>query len=537
MPRRRKRKIMSVDELYSFCLKNNFLHFSSNESGKELMVRMNGNFEKESENEDKHKEGLTPFVSRAFHDHVNLNMSEISEESFNENVPSANFRPILAHITTNSDNELDFGSHDYYVTSDKDGNDKVVYEEQPIGVIDGSKTSVEYDEDAKVNRAVLHGYLYDEYCQDAIDILNRRGTVDCSIELSIRELSFNAKNGTLVLEDFYVSGLTLLSKDVNPGMAGSNFKIEDFTVDKNAIKTFSNDKLVETLEKLTSILEGFDIKENYTKGGTELNKENFEEEVTTEEVTDTEESKEEVTNLEEESEETVEESSTDNSEPESSEDGDTDGDVTEQFENMVRTFEVSHEDIKYALYNLLSAVEENDNDWYYITNVYDSYFVYENWDGGKIYGQKYTVDNDVVTFDGERYVLIKEYLTEEEYAELQTMRVNYSSITEKLAKYEEAEELADKITIFDDEDYADCLETEEFKSLMSKETLKKYSKEELKEKADAAFGRICKAKKKTTFAADNNVNVTKKRKNSVAIFTDADSAEDSIYGDYFKSTH
>lgn len=43
MPRRKKRKIMSVDELYSFCLKNNFSHFSSDESGKELMVRMNGN--------------------------------------------------------------------------------------------------------------------------------------------------------------------------------------------------------------------------------------------------------------------------------------------------------------------------------------------------------------------------------------------------------------------------------------------------------------------------------------------------------------
>ena len=50
MPRRKKRKIMSVDELYSFCLKNNFSHFSSDESGKELMVRMNGNFEKENEN-------------------------------------------------------------------------------------------------------------------------------------------------------------------------------------------------------------------------------------------------------------------------------------------------------------------------------------------------------------------------------------------------------------------------------------------------------------------------------------------------------
>lgn len=447
MPRRKKRKIMSVDELYSFCLKNNFAHFSSDEFGKELMVRMNGNFEKENENEDKHKEGLTPFVSRAFHDHVNLNMSEISEESFNENVPSANFRPILAHITTNSDDELDFGSHDYYITSDKDGNDKVVYEEQPIGVIDGSKTSVEYDEDAKVNRAVLHGYLYDEYCQDAIDILNRRGIVDCSIELSIRELSFNAKNGTLVLDDFYVSGLTLLSKDVNPGMAGSNFKIEDFAVDKNAIETFSNDKLVETLEKLTSILESFEIKEKITKGGTELNKENFEEEVTeNEEVTETEESEEEVTTTEEESEETVEESSEEDpkttetvedgqEEPEQAVEEKTEDTTTEESEAesfskdelFNKLFDISFEDIRYAL-NALCSIYRNDSEWCYVSQVYDEYFIMQDWDSDKYYKQSYTREDDNVAFTGERTEMFAMLLTESEKISIEEMRSNYAEL-------------------------------------------------------------------------------------------------------------
>lgn len=447
MPRRKKRKIMSVDELYSFCLKNNFAHFSSDEFGKELMVRMNGNFEKENENEDKHKEGLTPFVSRAFHDHVNLNMSEISEESFNENVPSANFRPILAHITTNSDDELDFGSHDYYITSDKDGNDKVVYEEQPIGVIDGSKTSVEYDEDAKVNRAVLHGYLYDEYCQDAIDILNRRGIVDCSIELSIRELSFNAKNGTLVLDDFYVSGLTLLSKDVNPGMAGSNFKIEDFAVDKNAIETFSNDKLVETLEKLTSILESFEIKEKITKGGTELKKENFEEEVTeNEEVTETEESEEEVTTTEEESEETVEESSEEDpkttepvedgqKEPEQAVEEKTEDTTTEESEAesfskdelFNKLFDISFEDIRYAL-NALCSIYRNDSEWCYVSQVYDEYFIMQDWDSDKYYKQSYTREDDNVAFTGERTEMFAMLLTESEKISIEEMRSNYAEL-------------------------------------------------------------------------------------------------------------
>lgn len=447
MSRRKKRKIMSVDELYSFCLKNNFSHFSSDESGKELMVRMNGNFEKENENEDKHKEGLTPFVSRAFHDHVNLNMSEISEESFNENVPSANFRPILAHITTNSDDELDFGSHDYYITSDKDGNDKVVYEEQPIGVIDGNKTSIEYDEDAKVNRAVLHGYLYDEYCQDAIDILNRRGTVDCSIELNIRELSFNAKNGTLVLDDFYVSGLTLLSKDVNPGMAGSNFKIEDFAVDKNAIETFSNDKLVETLEKLTSILESFEIKEKITKGGTELKKENFEEEVTeNEEVTETEESEEEVTTPEEESEETVEESSEEDpkttepvedgqKEPEQAVEEKTEDTTTEESEAesfskdelFNKLFDISFEDIRYAL-NALCSIYRNDSEWCYVSQVYDEYFIMQDWDSDKYYKQSYTREDDNVAFTGERTEMFAMLLTESEKISIEEMRSNYAEL-------------------------------------------------------------------------------------------------------------
>lgn len=472
MSRRKKRKIMSVNELYSFCLKNNFSHFSSDESGKELMVRMNGNFEKENENEDKHKEGLTPFVSRAFHDHVNLNMSEISEESFNENVPSANFRPILAHITTNSDDELDFGSHDYYITSDKDGNDKVVYEEQPIGVIDGNKTSIEYDEKAKVNRAVLHGYLYDEYCQDAIDILNRRGTVDCSIELNIRELSFNAKNGTLVLDDFYVSGLTLLSKDVNPGMAGSNFKIEDFAVDKNAIETFSNDKLVETLEKLTSILESFEIKEKNTKGGTELKKENFEEEVTeNEEVTETEESEEEVTTPEEESEETVEESSEEDpkttepvedgqEEPEQAVEEETEDTTTEESEAesfsknelFNKLFDISFEDIRYAL-NALCSIYRNDSEWCYVSQVYDEYFIMQDWDSDKYYKQSYTREDDNIALAGERTEMFAMLLTESEKISIEEMRSNYAELKAFKEEVELNELREQKKSILDSEKY------------------------------------------------------------------------------------
>ena len=79
-------------------------------------------------------------------------------------------------------------------------------------------------------------------------------------------------------------------------------------------------------------------------------------------------------------------------------DGDEGGSQT--FEKIVRTYEISHEDTRYALYQLLSEYEDADNEWYFINAVYDDHFTYENWNGDKIFGQNYTNDGDNVTFDG-----------------------------------------------------------------------------------------------------------------------------------------
>ena len=207
----------------------------------------------------------------------------------------------------------------------------------------------------------------------------------------------------------------------------------------------------------------------------------------------------------------------------------------EPVEDMVRTYTISHEDIRYALYQLLSEFESADNEWYCITGVYDDHFVYESWDGGKIYSQKYTKDNDTVAFDGERYTLHREYLTDSEYAELQSMRSNYSSIVEQLNAYKYAEDIADKLSIFEDEGYSAYLDTDEFKNLMSEDTLKKFTKEELIEKADAALGKAVKESKTYSFNFSNE-DASGKKKNKIGVFSDFDSAKDqNPYGDYFKS--
>ena len=75
------KRIMTVDELYAFCLKNKFSKFDSKEFGKELVVEMPANFAKSDDNTDKMTEGLTPFISRfiksAFHFNTKIKLSNI----------------------------------------------------------------------------------------------------------------------------------------------------------------------------------------------------------------------------------------------------------------------------------------------------------------------------------------------------------------------------------------------------------------------------------------------------------------------------
>ena len=229
---------MSIDDLYKLCVKNKFSHFSCADSNYELCVQMpaKGLFKKEDI--DKHKEGLRPFTAKAYHDNVNLNKSEIDPDVFIENTKSAPFRPILANIVEDEKTGVkDFGSHDFTIEENKNGDQTVIYLDKPVGVI-GNDFSFEYDEEQGVNRAILNGYLYEEYCQDAIDILDRRENVDCSIELNIRDMSFNGSSKTLILNDYYIGGLTLLGSTIKPGMAGSSATLKDLALMKKRLLIF-----------------------------------------------------------------------------------------------------------------------------------------------------------------------------------------------------------------------------------------------------------------------------------------------------------
>ena len=535
------KRLLFIEDLYDY-YSNGYkksTHFSSQESGEPLIVQVHGkiNFEES----DKNKDGLLPVHLQACHTNLNVNNSNIEESVMLDALPSFSNRPILGYIhkvvtDENPDGQWEFYGHNCH----EDENGDVVYDEYPIGIIPEScNAQLVYDEEKKKTYCEVDGYIFEEYSK-AAEILQREEECSVSVELSIRELSYDAKQKFLNIEDFWFSGVTILGKtpqgnEVKPGMTGSNIKLADFSSKNNSLFEDYESKMVELQARIENLETAcFNKEQNSSvrtlskEGGNKESMTKFEELLakynkTVEDVTFdySELSDEELeakfaevfgednnTDGDNSGDNTANEPSNDNegvgenaTEPEGTTDGDNEGEG-QNFENMTKTFEISHDDIRYALYNLLSSYEDADNEWYYITGVYDSYFVYESWDGGKIYGQKYTKDNDNVSFDGERYNLHKEYLTDSEYTEIQDMRSNYSSVVEELNTYKSAEVFADKMTVFDDEAYSEYLDTDEFKALMSEDSVNKYSKEELSEKADATLGKLVKKNKTFSFAGE-----------------------------------
>lgn len=550
------KRLLTLDDLYSFYSnRKNSMHFDSSKSGEPIVVQVKGSLKFENTDDDTTL-GLTPVRLQACHTEKNLNKSSISYEVMaNKLLPTFKNRPILGFIHDVNGVPQFYGHNAHEVDGD------IVYDEIAVGNIpETNNAELVYDEENDRYNVMIDGYIYDEYTK-AAQIIQREEECPCSVEISIKSMSFDGKEHVLTIEDGYFSGVTILGYDdngnkVKPGMANSNVKLKDFLKSNNSLfSSISKDthtKLIETLDNLNKTLSSLNINsKNNTKlfeeGGNVENMTKFEEllekygktadditfeyadmtdeelevkfaelfdesedepEIEVPETDDNDDADEpEVKETESQDDDTAEDESKDES------DNTSDEDNNEEKENFTKTFELSHEDVRSSLYALLAPLEETLNEWYWIANVYDTYFIYQSC-CGNYYKQKYVTENDSVAFDGERQEVFAEFVTDEERKELEAMRSNYSSVVERLSKYEEAEELADKMTVFEDEAYKNYLETDEFKTLMSVENVKKFTKEELAEKADAALGKVVKTTK--TFAMNTETEKKDKKPSFLA---------------------
>ena len=515
------KKLLTIDDLYNFySQKKKSMTFNADKSGYNIAVQTKATFKLDDSNDS---EGLLYGKVRAFHDLTNNNNSHIETDVLEQRKSTMKDRPIMADIvdvTDSSGNTIkDFSGHTMRYDEEKD---KIIYIEHPVGhFVNPENFKLEYDEEYDRNFVIADCVIYEEYT-DACDILRRRQEVDCSVELVIRSCSWDCSNKVLVLNDFYVQDCTLLGESVAPGMAGSKLSIKDFSENNNSIfyNLFEMNEVVEDNsndDNLARFNKDAQRKEdNYMEKNAndavvfEETEGALDNSVVTTNSTDDNAATDDLDNAQDNvlDENSVSEdgASTDTNGTDTNDNEnnslDTDGSQTDSYS---KNFELSHDDIRAALYNLLVPYEEADDTYYWIMEVFDDYFIYQNY-GGSVYGQRYTKsdEDETVAFEGERYVLIVEYLTESEKVELDNMRANYSTICNELSQYKESEEIADKKTVFAHEAYSAYLNTPEFEELMKEDTLKKYSKEELIEKADSTLGKIVKETKAFSYSANSS---------------------------------
>ena len=542
-------RLLTLDDLCKYYQnhKNTVVYSATKNDNTPVTVQLPGSLVF-NESEYNAEEGLLRTHLKSCHIGDNRNQSTIEKDVMEECAPSIYNRPILGYIHQLKDGSYDFAGHEMFINDDGE----LEYEEIPVGCVpESGNAQLVYDEDNDKTYLEVDAVIYEQYTR-AADILKVKGECKVSVELNLLDFSYNPKKNKLIINKFYFSGITILGvtrdgseQTIQEGMQGSKITLKDFKVNNSVCNKYSQadieNKLIEMQESIKNIeakLSGFNIESFYGKeennlvDNVNLN-ETFEEtevveetsEVTEEMSTDTveetpviEESFEDETPENEESEETpdvddeetddvavVEESEESEEEPEvvEVEEIETSEENTETFSetptNMLRTYEISLEDTRSALYGLLSLQEEADQDYYWIISTYSDYFIYQSYRSGNYYKQSYSVNNDEISFEGNRVEVFCEFLTEEEKSELDTMRSNYSSILNELNVFKAEELYADKMTVFNDTNYQQFLNTEEFKSLMSKENVDKYSKEELQDKAEITFAKLVKAQ--GTFAA------------------------------------
>ena len=561
-------KILTLDNLYQFFVeKNKSVNFSSKENGNPIVVSMPANFEI-SEND---MPGMLKLKLKVCHIDTNRNGSHISKENMEKAMPTLKYRPILAYIHQLDDGTYDFYAHNMEIVEDENGEEKINYIEKQVGCFTTDEPYLEYDKDNDKTYVNAYAVIPEEYTE-AANIIRRKNGTKVSCELVIDELSYNAKEKYLDLTSFYFGGCTLLGCDENgneigEGMLGSRADIADFCHKKPVFDY--QEKLVEMLDRLNNTLSNFN--KNNTEEGVREEMSHFDELLekygfTVEELDfDYENMSDEELDIafedfkcrkkkcEEEEQDADsedfkcrkkkcddEDSDGDDSEEENPEDSNDDEDDAgddeskKNSENFVKNFkvEISHEDIRYALYNLIAEYEESDNEWYGIYAVYDDYFVMQGWCNGKFYKQGYSIDGENVSLDGERTELFQMLLTESEKLAVDKLRGDYAELEAKYNElktfkdnYDAAEIKAKKDSIFADEAYNDIRESDDFKALMN--DAENYSVEEIQNKCDLLFAAN---EKKVKFAANKN------KPHSISFnFSKKEDKKASAYGNLFKN--
>ena len=540
------KKLLTLEDLVRFCKEQKLNKFSSKDTGYQLSVQIPATFEVV---DSAYQDNTLLFGKvKIFHIGPNRNGSSVTKEAAEKSLGTIAYKPLLANFCE-IDGVKDFTSHD--MEFNEDGT--ATYIEHQIGCFTADPPVIQYDETTEKEFVFAKVAIPREYT-DACEIIERKNGTKVSAELLINEMNYSAKDDILELTDIIVQGCTCLGtnpetgENVEEGMQGARLDIMDFSANNNSITTDTNSQfnntLIETLKKLNETLEKFNNKTDPIKKGGSDTMDKFNELLELYGLTE-EEIEFEVEGLSDEDLETAFTEAFGDAEEfkkkkKCSEDDPEDGEdfagcgkkkkkCSVNAETCTIEFEMSHDDIRMALYSLLES-SWDDNSYSWICEVYDNYFVYQKEtysDSGyesKYYKQSYSKSADNVELTGDAVEVFSTFVTESEKAALDMIRSQYDELKAFKDNYEAEQQKAKKDAIFDNEVYDDIRESDEFKALIKDAA--KYSIDEIQNKCDLLFAANV---KKMQFAAKD------KKPHSLGFnFNKKEYKKASAYGNLFK---
>lgn len=537
------KKLLTLEDLAKFCKEHKFSKFSSKDSGYQLSVQVPATFEVE---DSEYKDDTILFGKvKVFHIGPNRNGSSVTKEAAQNALGTIAYKPLLANFCE-IDGVKDFTSHD--MEFNEDGS--VIYLERQIGCFTADPPVIQYDETTEKEFVFAKVAIPREYT-DACEIIERKNGTKVSAELIINEMNYSAKDNILELTDVIFQGATCLGRDpetgenVEEGMQGARLDIIDFSKENNSITANAefNNILIDTLSKLNATLEKFNnIASDFNQKGGEKKMNKFAELLELYELTEADIDFEHDNMSDEDleaafnehfgsAEEFVKKKGDDDSQPvTTNEDDDNDDDDESQsgggenpegethnndetdddsgnessdgdFKKKKRRcsvntetgtveFELSFDDIRSALYGLISATESEDS-YSWIVEVYEDHMIYQKdayTDDGwtsKFYRQSYTKNGDDVYLSGDPVEVFAEFVTESEKTALDMIRTQYEELKAFKDKYDAEVLQAQKDEILNDEKYAVLNGNEQFEQL--KKDAKNFSVEDVEVKAKLIF--------------------------------------------------
>lgn len=203
------------------------------------------------------------------HTGVNHNGSKFTVESFENAKPTLMNRPLLARVVQVGENQFDFNGHDMDWEIDEDGNAKIVYLEQPIGVIPETNDYEMVEFDGREYVAVT-GYVWRDYTNLAEQIIEQRGEVEVSMEIAFgdEDYHYDETDGTYQINNFKYRGVTLLGAHVQPGMEKAHATAVYTRKSDEAITT-EYTRMIEKLKEELDVM--FSDNEDDKEGESEVN--------------------------------------------------------------------------------------------------------------------------------------------------------------------------------------------------------------------------------------------------------------------------